>query len=1098
MASSWLPWFFGADWPALTLAGVAFKATFILICAVVAAAALRRGSAASRHYVWGAALAGALALPLLGGLLPQWKVPVGWTHSATKSVGPEASAALPAGSTATLAGPDRSAMLSPGGPPEAQEAMSDQSLSAGPPAAGATAIEPPTARGAEVETSASEPVTASWDIAEWAAAAWALGAVVVFLFQVRGVAGMGLLCRQARPVDGAGWAALACEIARQSHLRRGIRLLVSHRVEIPMIWGLFRPAVILPEAAQTWSGPRCRAVLLHEVSHIRRRDLLTRHLAQLACAVYWWHPLIWLAARRLYVEGERACDDSVLRAGVRASEYAAHLLEIARAVRARASALSPVAAMAQRSQLRRRVTAILGAHNRRGATPRHAVATLALAGVLVAALAAMKPSLTSEAGSPSGGQGAAPDATGPAKSSPVAPAATGVDLYGDPIPAGARACLGTFRLRHPGWRKAIAFSASGKRLISTSETGVRVWDTASGVLLWSVGRDGLFSRDTPERIAMWGRDLGGFCVSSDGTSIAGLIGRFDPNLRTIRHSIVLLRATAPKPSTPLELMEPETAESSRLCFTPDGSKLVVGHPNGAIHVWDVHPPQLFLKQQLRGKRGGMAALEVSRDGDLVAAVFDGEVYVWPWQSAKEPTRLKLERFDGRAAAMVFSADGKRLAIGSGDPTTIRVWDIQSGRLLETLQGPSIGIYIGGFALTPEGVRLATPGITEKKVFLWDMRTGKPVQQFDTDPFEPERVAMSRDGQLLAAVPATAARIQVWNLKTGEEVAQNGIGHEDWVADLAFSPDGKRVVTASADGTVRTWDAERGLQELLLRHDNTVRGVAVSPDGKWIASNSTDNAVRLWDAATGHEVRRLPGHGRLGGQRPIAFSRDGRRLATWGDGDLKLHVWDVAAGKTIHEWEVPPADVREAQMAVFGRRPTPEVPASSRLWTSSDIGHAQFSPDGSLLVLAMIRGVYLFDVETGKQVQMISATRILRSAAVAPDGKRLALAEDGFPAAPSWISVYELPSGKEIWRQEFPEQGPSQMSFSADGRLLAAATRQPIGQIRILDAATGGVLHTIGPVPAPSGATLRFSPDGKSLSCGTADGAVLLWDVPLGR
>jgi beta-lactamase regulating signal transducer with metallopeptidase domain len=136
-------------------------------------------------------------------------------------------------------------------------------------------------------------------------------------------------------------------------------MLVSSDITVPIVCNPVRPAILLPAAALEWSDERCDSVLLHELAHVRRMDLITAQAAHLAVLMFWFHPLIWFAARRQRAEAERACDDCVLQAGGRASAYANDLLEIARHAVDREPQDAAALAMARRSQLEGRLLAIL-------------------------------------------------------------------------------------------------------------------------------------------------------------------------------------------------------------------------------------------------------------------------------------------------------------------------------------------------------------------------------------------------------------------------------------------------------------------------------------------------------------------------------------------------------------------------------------------------------------------------------------------------------------------------------------------------------------------------------------------------------------------
>ena len=158
---------------------------------------------------------------------------------------------------------------------------------------------------------------------------------------------------------------------------------------MPMTFGILRPAILLPSTRQ-WSEERRRTVILHELAHVRRGDVATQRIARLALILHWWNPLAWAAWRELLKESERAADDLVLSRGERASDYASHLLEVARALQAPPDRGWAVA-MARRSQLEGRLTAILDADVNRKTASRAWVITAALAGIaIIAPLAAIR------------------------------------------------------------------------------------------------------------------------------------------------------------------------------------------------------------------------------------------------------------------------------------------------------------------------------------------------------------------------------------------------------------------------------------------------------------------------------------------------------------------------------------------------------------------------------------------------------------------------------------------------------------------------------------------------------------------------------------
>ena len=336
----------GAEWLPL-LAELAAKATFIMLAAAVAAALLWRASAAVRHLVWCVGVVGVLALPVFAVVLPAWEVPV-----------------LPA---------------APAAPAIDRDAGIGDKEEAGRAAPALPASAPP------------RPAREAW-LPRAAAGLVAAGVAAGLLWLALGFWGVARLGRRAQVVRDPEWLRAAHEAAERLGLRRPVLLLRHRGTVMPATGGLLWPSVVLPANADEWCDDRRRAVLAHELAHVKRFDTLTQALAQVACALFWWHPAVWYAAKRLRVERERACDDLVLRSGTRASDYAAHLLEIARAHRSLRLASSALVSMARPSHLESRLLWVLDAARARGVPSARATLLTVLAGLLVVGpLAAMRP-----------------------------------------------------------------------------------------------------------------------------------------------------------------------------------------------------------------------------------------------------------------------------------------------------------------------------------------------------------------------------------------------------------------------------------------------------------------------------------------------------------------------------------------------------------------------------------------------------------------------------------------------------------------------------------------------------------------------------------
>ncbi|HKC40182.1 MAG TPA: M56 family metallopeptidase [Gemmatimonadales bacterium] len=355
------------------LADAFVKATVLLVLAAIVTLCMRRSPAALRHLVWSLACGGVLALPLASGLLPNWRV-AGWPRL-------DVPIAL---DVAQVAGAPLGASQEHAPPPPRT------------PPASVTSVQRSVPSSTVDDGPVRFRVTADWTALIFPI--WLSGVAAILLLLAVAIGRIMWLNRVTALVQDERWLGLVEDLSLELGLTRHVRLLQAKGPAMPMTWGIRRPAILLPAEADAWTAERRRDVLLHELAHVKRHDFLIQLIARIACAVYWFHPLVWLAATRLREERERACDDQVLRAGATPSDYATHLLEIARGLRAaRATTLASVA-MARPAQLATRLIDVLDTRRSRDTlSARSAVPAWIAAIAVVVPLAAAAPRIAEPA-----------------------------------------------------------------------------------------------------------------------------------------------------------------------------------------------------------------------------------------------------------------------------------------------------------------------------------------------------------------------------------------------------------------------------------------------------------------------------------------------------------------------------------------------------------------------------------------------------------------------------------------------------------------------------------------------------------------------------
>jgi WD40 repeat protein/CHASE3 domain sensor protein len=525
----------------------------------------------------------------------------------------------------------------------------------------------------------------------------------------------------------------------------------------------------------------------------------------------------------------------------------------------------------------------------------------------------------------------------------------------------------------------------------------------------------------------------------------------------------------------------ETPTVNAMALSPDGRHVVFGGRDGTLRLWEVQTGKPVGKTWT-GHTDEIQSVAFSPDGRYVASGGkDRTLLLWEVQTGQSVGGP----WDGHGllfSRIAFSPDGRNLVSVDGEGN-LHLWDVQTGQPVGEPWTRDFG-GIAGIAFSPDGRRVMSGRVMsdrkDQSLRLWEVLTGQPAGKTWENTDWISSVAFSPDGRHVVSGSARNLLmsggneiLRLWDVETGRPVGEPWTGHTDWISSVAFSHDGRHVVSGSGshDRTLRLWEMPNGqpVGEPLAGHADSIAIVAFSPDGRYVVSGSggNDQTLRLWDGPASQAVG-APWAGHADRIGSVAFSPDGRYAVSGGE-DRTLRLWEVQTGQPVGE-------------------PWTEHTYATEL---------AFSPDGRHVVSADYEGTLrLWDVQTGQPVGEPWAGDIggIASVAFSPDGRYVLSGGEG-----RTLNLWEVQTGKPVG-EPWAGHGDwiSRVAFSPDGRHVVSSGHEEDPALRLWDVQTGQPVGEPWTGHNEPSDILAFSPDGRYVVSGGNDQTLRLWEVQTGQ